>query len=137
MVAQAALGVVASLALASAVNYYRTVGEKNRAYQDPWMTSMIGIQAERLREVIAMVPAEAVVGYISDSPLDQGRDAARFAGARYALAPRLVVPHDSAQKQDWVLGNFSKPVDVVRIQRENRVKLVKDFGSGVMVFRSK
>jgi hypothetical protein len=134
--AKTASVIVVALALASALNYYYTADRRNRAYQDPWMTSMIDIEAERLRGVIEIVPQQAVVGYISDFPLDKGRDAARFGGDRYALAPRLVLPYQRGQRQAWVLGNFSKVVDLTRVERENGVELVKDFGSGVVLFRS-
>jgi hypothetical protein len=40
------------------------------------------------------------------------------------------------EKEHWVLGNFSKPVDFAQIERENRLNLVRDFGLGVVLFRS-
>jgi hypothetical protein len=121
------------LALAGAVNYYRTVDKKKD--QDPSTTYIIGIGPKRFREVIAMVPPEAVLGYISDLP-EEGAGAVRFAGARYALAPRLLIPHQDLQKQDWILGDFSKSVDLHQIETQNQLQLVRDFGSGVAVFRS-
>jgi hypothetical protein len=145
---RAATGMVLALAVAGALNYYHSVDERNRAYQDPWATYMIGIGPERFRGVIAMVPPEAVVGYVSDLPdlfnlpdllssEKSRRGAVWSAQAWYALAPRLVIPHQNPKNQDWILGNFSKPVDLAQIERENRITLVRDFGAGVVVFRSR
>ena len=134
--ARAALVALVALAVIGALNFYLTVDEKDLRYHAAWITHIIGIGPERFREVNAMVPTEAVVGYFSDLPNLTGDGAAGFNGARYALAPRLVVPYDSRQMQDWILGNFSKPIDLALIERENSLKLVRDFGSGVMLFRS-
>ena len=84
-----------------------------------------------------MVPPQAVLGYISDLPEEGVAGAIWFAGARHALAPRLLIPHQNPQKPDWVLGNFSKPSDLHEIERQNQLQLVRDFGSGVAVFRSR
>jgi len=138
--APAAVGVVATLALAGAFNYYRTVDKRNRSYQDPQMTYALRIDAERLRGVAAIVPVESVIAYFSDLSVRNGGAWATngefvFTAVRYTLAPRFVVPYEKAQNADWVLGDFSKPVDLNQIESENHVQLVKDFGSGVVLFR--
>jgi hypothetical protein len=122
--------------LASVVDYYRTVDKKNRAWQDPSTAYIIGIGPKRFREVISMMPPGAVLGYISDLP-EEGSCAEWFAGARHALAPRLLIPLQNPQKQHWILGNFSKSVDLHQIEAQNQLQLVRDFGSGVAVFRSR
>jgi hypothetical protein len=137
VLARAAVGIVVALAVASALNFYRTIDEKN-LFHIPSINDIINSGPKRFRGVIAMLPAEAVVGYISDpanSSAESSQRALCFFGARYALAPRLIVWPKNAQKEDWVLGNFFKPVDLVQIERENHLKLVRDFGSGVLVFR--
>jgi hypothetical protein len=133
LLTRAAVCIVVGLALANAVNYYRTVDKKYRDSQDPATAYIIGIGPKRFRKVIAMVPPEAVLGYISDLP-EKGAGAVWFAGARHTLAPRLLIPHQNPQKQDWILGNFSKSVDLHHIERQNQLELVQDFGSGVAVF---
>jgi hypothetical protein len=139
-IAKAVPGIVAVLALASAFHYYLTVDKRNQFYQDPRMTYQIGIQSERLSGVMEMVPADAVVGYVTDLPprLDAHwptNDEFIFTAVRYELAPRLVMPLVAGQMQTWVLGNFSKPVDLEQIERQYHLKLVKDFGSGVILFQ--
>jgi hypothetical protein len=132
-----AMGIVVALAVAGALNYYNSVDEKNLQFQDPWRTYVIDIGPKRFHEVIAMVPTQDVVGYISDLPDSVPVwDSVWFLEAQYALAPRLVIPHQDAQRTDWVLGDFFKPVDLAQIERDNRLKLVRDFGSGIVLFRS-
>jgi len=133
--ARAAIVMVAALATAAALNFYRTVDEKSLRYHLARETQYIVASPERFREVIAIVPTEAEVGYFSDLTTSSSDGYLWFDGARYALAPRLVVPYESLQKKDWILGNFSKPVDLAQIERENHLKLVRDFGSGVVLFR--
>jgi len=136
---RAGVGVVVALAVAGALNFYRTVDERSHWYRDPWITDMFSNGPERFREFKAIVPPEAVLGYFSDLPDASANDwriDVWYFGARYALAPRLVVPHDNPQKEYWILGNFSKPVDLSQFERENQLKLVRDFGSGVVLFRS-
>jgi hypothetical protein len=132
--AWAAVGIVVALAVAGALNFYRAVDEKNLRL-NPWVTDIIDVGPKRFRGVVAMLPAEAVVGYISDLPESSERAHLCNLGARYALAPRLIVGLTNVQKEDWVLGNFFKPMDLVQIERENHLNLVRDFGSGVLVFR--
>ena len=139
VLAQAALTVVAALALAGAFNYYRTVDKRNN--QDPQMTHLIGIQEARFHKVIAMVPPDSVVGYMADLP---SRNDAHwptkgefiFTAVRYALAPRVLIPYESVRKPDWVLADFANPVDLAQVVREKRLSLVMDFGSGVLLFQS-
>ena len=64
---------VVALAIAGAINFYYTADQKNLRYHAPWITHMIGIGPERFREVIAMVPPEAVVGYLSDLDPDSSQ----------------------------------------------------------------
>jgi hypothetical protein len=51
----------------------------------------------------------------------------------YALAPRLVTR--SADSHEWVVGNFSHPLDYVAAGAAHRLELVKDFGNGIVLFR--
>ena len=130
------VGMVVVLAVAGALNFHHTVDERNPRFQAPWKTYMLAIGPERFREVIAMVPAEAVVGYISDLP-DSGSDGPvwfletqyaltprvaipletlenpqntvwylAFLQAQNALVPRFVIPLKTLRKENWGLGNF-------------------------------
>jgi len=133
--ARAAIVMVPALAIAAALNFYRTAEEKRLRYHAARESQYIAAGPERFRGVNAIVPAEAEVGYLSDLATSNSDGELWFDGAQYALAPRLVVPYESVQRKDWILGNFSKPVDLAQIERENHLKLVRDFGSGVVLFR--
>jgi hypothetical protein len=51
----------------------------------------------------------------------------------YALAPRLMTR--SADGPEWVVGNFSHPLDYAAAGRQHQLELVKDFGNGIVLFR--
>jgi len=124
---------VALLALFAAMDYYRSVTDYNEANPDPFR---IGIQPARFREVSAEFRDGAVIGYLSDVAYEDVRGGAAFFGTLYALAPRVVVvPHTNPRKQDWVLGNFSAKVDIEQIARENRLRVVRDYGEGVVLYQ--
>jgi hypothetical protein len=144
--ARAAVGLVVALGVAGAVNYHIDADALNRPYADPWATRIIATDQERFRGVVATVPEEAVVGYVSDLPnhrsgailkADAWTIGVFSAAAWYALAPRLVIPDAEPQTQDWIVGNFSRPVDLARIESENRIRMVRDFGSGVVLFKGR
>ena len=122
------VGAVLVLSLLACLDYYQAVEEFNRSYQDPYL---IEEQAQRFREVKAMLPAESVVGYVSDAPAESVRGAAMFFGAQYALAPRLLDPHKTHANESWVVANFSQPVELGQIEKENRIRLFKDLAARV------
>jgi hypothetical protein len=128
---QAGIGLVALLSLVSALDYYRQVTQ-NAVTEDPFR---IAEQQERFRGVAAAIPPESLVGYLSDLPETEARGGLMFVGAQYALAPALVVPLDRTPKAEWVLGNFSQPVAYGEIGRQHGLKIARDFGFGVVLYR--
>ena len=84
-----AVGAVALLCLFAALEYYRATTVANKRSPDPYR---IGYQERHFREAAEMLPADAVVGYISNAEFDSIPGAAAFFGAHWALAPRIVVP---------------------------------------------
>jgi hypothetical protein len=135
VLARAAVGIVVALAVAGALNFYHTIDERNLRYMGPWMTEIIDVGPKRFRGVIAMLPVEAAIDYVSDLPDLSQRGQLWKLWARYALVPRLTIWPGHAQNEDWVLGNFFEPMDLVQFERRNHLTLVRDFGSGVLVFR--
>jgi hypothetical protein len=69
------------------------------------------------------LPKKGIVGYVgnSGSPDD-------YYLAQYALAPLVV---DNSTDHAWVVGNFTAPAPMIRLDDLQRVK---DFGNGVMLF---
>ena len=94
---------------------------------------MINAQPERLREAGAMLPANAVVGYLSDVSFEVAQGSSAYFGVMYALAPRLVTR--SADAQELVVGNFSRPLDYAAAGSAHHLELVRDFGNGIVLFR--
>jgi hypothetical protein len=126
------VGAVALLSLFAALDYYRVTIQTNEQRPDPYR---IGYQEPRFREVIEMLPVDAVIGYLSDVEFETLQGAAAFFGAQYALAPRILVPHTSPHAKDLVLGNFSTDVEISAIAKEHRVHVVRSFEAGVVLFR--
>lgn len=115
---------VALLAVWGAVESFQIESEDNAG--DPYMVSL---QPARLAGVIEAIPRAAVVGYVSDQN-NSTAALAMFNSARYTLAPRLLV---EGTDRDWVLGNFTKPADYAAIARERGLRVVQDFGNGVVL----
>jgi hypothetical protein len=95
---------------------------------DPYM---VNLQPARLAGVMEVIPRTVVVGYLSDSQNSSAAALAMFNSARYTLAPRLLV---EGTDRDWVLGNFTKPADYAALARERGLRVVQDFGNGVVLF---
>src|ERR1019366_3906553 len=102
----AGIGVVVFLSIGSAFHAYRSADDNARAYQDPYM---IQAQPGRLQEAISDLPDKAEIGYLSDLSFEVTAGSAAYFGVMYALAPRLVTR--SADSHEWVVGNFSHPLD--------------------------
>ena len=128
----AAIGAVICLSLWGCLNFYQLTSMLNSSKKDPYG---LLLQERRFRQVDTMLPQDAVVGYISDVPFGGVRGSAAFFGAQYVLAPRLVVELPARQKLEWVLGNFSEPGDYGGVAEAHQLAIVKDFGSGIVVFR--
>jgi hypothetical protein len=103
--------------------------ESASTLRDPYM---VGVQADRLAGVMQAVPPTAIVGYISDLHDDSTAAQAMFNSARYTLAPRLLI---AGTDRDFVLGNFTKPMDYATFGREHGLQFVQDFGNGVVLFK--
>jgi hypothetical protein len=129
-----AVGAVAFMSLWGCLDFYQSVKLYNSTNNDPYR---VAAQLDRFRGPSSLVPQTAVVGYISDVPFDEVRGSAAFFGAQYALAPRLLVELSEEQKPEWILGNFSKPTDYKALAQVHQLALVKDFGSGLVVFRKR
>ena len=112
------------LSLYAALSFYGEQTERNKTSADPYM---IAAQEERFAALKRALPATTVVGYVSDVS-----QPAVLSAAQYGLAPILVV--DDAGRE-WVVGNFSKPLDYAEFGRARQLTLVKEFSNGVILFR--
>jgi len=129
----AACAAVAVLALWSTVNFYGATAELAGTGADVYK---VGDQATRFQDLMSALPATAMVGYVSDAPAGETLSAALYSSAQYTLAPRLVTNQHSTPPPEWVLGDFSKPLDVVQFGQKRGLTLVKDFGNGAVLYRN-
>jgi|FLYL01.1.fsa_nt_gi hypothetical protein len=121
--------VIAVLALFAVFSFY---GAVRLPQPDPYQVSA---QVKRFSAVRAALPEGSTLCYLSDVPFGAAQGAAMFFGAQYAVAPfplRSTVKDVSCH---FVLGNFSRPVDLSAVLTEHNLVLLRDFGSGVMLFR--
>ncbi len=95
----------------------------------------IGDQAARFQELAAALPATGIVGYVSDVPAGETLASVLYSGAQYTLAPRLVTNQNVKPAPEWVIGDFSKPLDVSQFGSKRGLTLVKDFGNGAVLYR--
>jgi len=128
-----ACAAVALLALWSTVNFYSATAELAAGGADVYK---VGEQAARFQDLMSALPAAAIVGYVSDVQTGETVGAALYSGAQYTLAPRLVTDRRPSPAPEWVIGDFSKPLDVVQFGKKRGLTLVKDFGNGAVLYRN-
>ena len=85
---------------------------------------------------MSALPATGIVGYVSDAPAGETLGAVLYSGAPiYPGAPfgNRPAPEPGAE---WVIGDFSKPLDVVQFGKKRGLTLVRDFGNGAVLYRN-
>lgn len=127
-----ACAAVAALALWSAVNFYGASEEAAGPNADVYK---VGDQAVRFHDLAAALPAGGIIGYVSDAPAGTTLGAALFSSAQYTLAPRVLTRMPVNPPADWVIGDFSRPLDVLAFGNQHGLTLVKDFGNGAVLYR--
>jgi hypothetical protein len=89
---------------------------------------------QRMQELRAMLPKSGQVRYLTDAPplntVDSPELVTRYYGTQYALVP-LVLRLDG--DTEFVIGNFVDPA-LIEL-RTAGLRLVKDFGDGLMLLR--
>ena len=118
------LSLAVLLSLYSAWSFYGAQAGRNQGSSDPYK---LAAQEQRFTTLKLALPANTVLGYVSDL-----QQPAILSTAQYWLAPFLVVddPH-----LEWVVGNFTRPLDYAEFGRARQLTLVKDFSEGVVLFR--
>lgn len=125
---------VAMLALWSAVSFYNATAGATGANADVYK---VGEQAARFHDLISALPAAGIIGYVSDAPASTTLGAALYSSAQYTLAPRLVTDRPVNPPAEWVIGDFSQPLDVVQFGNQRGLMLVRDFGNGAVLYRNR
>jgi len=96
----------------------------------------IGEQQARFQDLVSALPATGTIGYVSDVPDSQTLGAVLYSGLQYTLAPRLVTNQRLVPLAEWVIGDFSEPLDVTEFGKQHGLALVKDFGNGAVLYRN-
>jgi hypothetical protein len=125
LAAKLAIGAAVALCFFSVVAFYKSLPQD----RDPFLIQM---QPSRIAGAAAALPAEAIVGYLTDVPLSTASGLATFGGVRFALAPRLVTP---GPDREWVIGNFSQPADFAALAGGHGLTLQADYSNGIVLFR--
>lgn len=99
---------------------------------DPYQ---IELQIARFEGAVAKLPQRSRVGYISDLDINTIQGLSTFLGAQYALAPRLLVDVAKTRDGDWVVGNFSKPLEYATFGLKFRLVMQTDLGNGVVLYK--
>jgi hypothetical protein len=123
--------VVAVLAVFGELDSYRAVSAYNRQFPDAYGAGRAQI---RFEPVLSRFPISAELGYITDLT-PSGAYSAAFLAAQYALAPRQLVMLGPRTRPEWVLGNFTKPLDFAAAGAAQGYELSSDLGNGVVLFR--
>jgi hypothetical protein len=100
-----------------------------RQNSDPYMISQ---QFVRFETLLSAVPEGAELGYLTDASPASTTGLAMTLGAQYVLAPRLI---EKGATDDRVIGNFTRPADFAAFGQSYRLRLERDFGNGVVLFR--
>ena len=128
-----ACAAIALLALWSTLNFYSATTDAVGPGADVYK---IADQAGRFGDLASALPAAGVVGYVSDVSTGQTLGTALYGGVQYALAPRLVTNQPIQPSAEWVIGDFSKPLDIAQFGAKRGLILVKDFGNGAVLYRT-
>jgi len=126
---KAGVFIATALALWGVGEYFGFESTYQKEDQDPYL---IAAQATRLETLREALPADAVLGYLTDVSPGSAASDAMFLGAQYTLTPRLLQKDTSHQQ---VLGNFTSPADFAAIGRQYGLILDRDFGNGVVLYR--
>ncbi|MEO8026310.1 MAG: hypothetical protein ABI823_07540 [Bryobacteraceae bacterium] len=133
LVTAACLG-AAVLALFGALSSYQT----SRTYAEQYPDAYGAARGEvRFAPVAAQIPANGVLGYITDLEGSQSAFAPAFLAAQYVLAPRQLLVVNAENKPEWALGNFSKPMDFAAAGAALGYEVARDAGNGVILFHRK
>ncbi len=125
----AAVLAAALFSLAGVIHFNRFEDAYQQQFHDPYMVAAQFPRFESLREA---VPENATLGCVSDLRENSPAYQAMYNSERYVLAPRLVRPNANSAR---VLGNFARPADFAAFGRSQGLRLERDFGNGVVLFR--
>ncbi len=120
-----------ALAVALAFCLFSSLQLSRRAFAEP--TNGAPAQLARFAPAVRETSGSSVVGYFSDVP--DGTDLTPPFPIRFAFAPRMLVWFPDPAVAEWVIGDFSKPQDYEAAGKQLGLKLVRNLGHGVVLYR--
>ena len=125
------IGALAALLLTvwGGIEFLRLERIWNSEFRDPYL---VNVQESRLGAVKDIIPADAVVGYLTDMQPDSIQWAAAFNTAQYELAPRIL---ELGTNREWLLANFAGHGDFPAYAQANGFRVERELGNGVAVLR--
>ena len=125
------IGALAAVLLTvwGAIEFFRLERIWNSEFRDPYL---VNVQDARLGAVRDIIPADAVVGYMTDMEVNSIQWSAAFNTAQYELAPRIL---EVGTNREWLLANFAGKGDFVAFAQANGFRVERDLGNGVAVLR--
>jgi hypothetical protein len=89
----------------------------------------------RMLPLAGRLPSSGIIGYLSDMPTSEHVGGMALHAVQYVLAPRAVVDIRFDPTPDWAIGNFSRPLDFRKLGEQHGLRIVRDFGEGVVLYR--
>ncbi len=123
--------VVAVLALLASMSSYKISEQLAVKSPDPFR---IADSERRFGGALELIPPTGTVAYVTDMPVGERTGSIAFMSTQYALAPRVLVPAGT-QPAEWAVGNFDAQGDYVAKGLVAGYMLVRDLGSGAVVYR--
>jgi hypothetical protein len=125
----AGIAIATLLCIGGSLAFYSRESEFQERNRDQFL---ISAQERTYAPLAAMLPADAEVGYLSDAEPGSAAASSLFLSAQYLLAPRLLV---NSPDRPWVIGNFGRPGDFAAMGRARGLRLERDFGDGLILYR--
>jgi hypothetical protein len=122
----------ALLCFVASLAFFEQYSAEKRGAPDPWA---IARQQRRFATMKSELPPNSVLGYYSDVLFTDRRSTVAFFAVLYTLAPHLVADDRVKPQPEMYVGNLSKRIDFDQLERESGLKLVKDYGAGVVLLR--
>jgi hypothetical protein len=119
---------VALLGVAAAMKSY---DRSSQQVPDPY-----GVTAGQARFAAALeiLPAQGIIGYLTDMPVGENVGSIAFMAAQYSVAPRALVSVEKSTAE-WALGNFARRNYRAERGAQAGYRIVRDLGNGVVVYR--
>ena len=118
------VGITAALSVYGTLCFYDQQTARNRIQEGAFQ---VGLEEQRFAGLKRDLPADGMVGYVSDLS-----ENGILLAAQYALVPVLIVEHPPT---GLVIGSFSRPMDYAEFGRVRGLTLIKDYGDGITLYR--